>query len=588
VTVKSNPLNRHEVLAAITNRSLLQPIPIIFITILTTLVHIISSVDLGFRDLHIRTPLAIIAILPLFLFIWLAHKFSTEGESRKFSLVIGSYLLGGAVRGAILEESLLYFDVIEVGSFNYRVIAGMAIVTSTTFFVSYTWTNALQAQEVISILHNETTILAQALNDLRKNSLESDRAETKILEERISADLVQALQVGSTDTDLRLNKLIYETIRPLSQDFAQDVKSWQPPKFDQLQYSFSNFWNSIDPIKHLKTPLIGIIAMVGSSIASLLAFLDLRDAIEVIVGVTIALLLSTFLLFRLSSRIFERLKPPLRDLVITLVLLLSAVPAVIAQRLTLSETEDPNVYVIATFFAVPVFGWIILTGSAALALSKTITIKLLTIKSDLKWVIARINLLSWYKKGVISRLLHGPIQNSVQVALLRLKSADENKSGEIISEVIQRIDLALKEILDPKLGVKIERQTLNEITETWKGVADISLRISESCQEALRFDLPAASIVTDLLQEICSNAIRHGQAQKIQISANSVGGAIDIDVVSDNKKSFTTDGQGGLGTQFLNSCSIEWSRKIHGEIFELNLKVPTSYESHLLLSGKNS
>jgi signal transduction histidine kinase len=575
---------RLEFLRAITNKSILRPIPVLSIILLTTLVHVIGSADLGYRNLEIRVPLAVISILPLFIFIKLSQLAQRQNEKLYFALVLFSYFLGGIVRGAIIENLLINTGLLQVTDENFRILAGMMIVTTTCLFVSYSWSMIENARTKINELKFEAEALKNALKVLQENSDESKNDDLQVIHEKISKEILTALQDDNSDLSTRLTSVVYKTIRPLSKDFAQDIRRWQPPEFENIQLSFGNFWASIDPLKHLKTPVVGIIALVISALASLVAFFDLRNAIEAISAVTVTLLITTFILFRVASRFFSELKSPLRDVVITLLFIVVSLPAVMAQRLVLADTDNPNIFVVATIVAIPIVGWLILTGSAALALTRSLTQELTAIRDDIQWAVARINLLNWYRKGLISRLLHGPIQNSVQVALLRLKSADENKSSEIISEVIQRIDRALQEILDPQISAKLERQTLEEISETWKGIAEISLRISQSCQEALRFDPATATIVTDLLQEICSNAIRHSEAKKIQILANFSDGAIDLEVMSDSKNTIQVSGEGGLGTQFLNSCSIEWRREIRDEAFQLSLKVPTSYKSRLMFT----
>lgn len=578
-TQRANP---RTFLSAITNPVILLKWPTLAVIVLTTLVHVVGSVDLGLRDLFIRVPLAVLSLSPLFILLWIVHRLSIKSEPLRVTSVLFAYLLGGALRGIILESSLQASGVLASDFTTYRIFAGMTIVTSTCVLVAFTWTMIDRAQVAIHDLQLETKSLAKALEELRVRVDESDKHEAEMIQERISSELMRAIEVGSTSTQANLERLIREVVRPLSQDFARDIRRWEPHSIENLRLTLRSFWAYIDPIKHLKTPVVGIAALVISSVASLFALFEVRDAIEVIVGALLSYLITSYIIFRLFSRWLTHLRPPLRDLVLTLSFLLISIPAVITQRIALADTDNRNIYVVATLVVTPVFGWMIITGTAAIGLSNELTQKLREIRDELRWVIARINLLSWYRKGVISRLLHGPVQNSLQVAVLRLRSADESETTQIINEVFSRVDTSLKELLDPNISGPLELQTLQSIRETWQSIAEISIEVSESFREACENDLAAASIVTDLVQEICSNAIRHGEASRIDISATQGDGSIFVFIRDNGRSVVQLNKTAGLGTQFLDSCSIEWARSSTHEGNVLSLRVPTQHKFELM------
>jgi two-component sensor histidine kinase len=566
-----------EILRAITNPTLLSKFPLIAIAVLTVLVHLITSIDLGFRDLEIRAPIAFISILPAILLVWIAHRVSGERESLRFVLVLIAYLLGGAIRGALLERLLREVGVLQDDFVSFRIYAGMTIVASTFILVSYTWSTIQQAVLYISDLQVQNKTLTEALGKVREETEVTDREQLKQVQERIREELLKAIQVGPSHLRVSLEKVVNEVVRPLSQDFAREIKNWQPPSTEGLKLTPLLFWSYIDPVKHLRIPVVGITSMIIASIASLLTLLDLQDALQIIVGVSVSLLISSYIVFKLVGQLFRSLNSPLRDLVLTLSFIVMTIPAVFVQRLVLAGTENPDLYVVPTLVITPLFGWVILIGSAALGLSKELPGQLVEIRNDIRWAIARINLLAWYRRGVISRILHGPVQNSIHVAILRMKSADEDQSMEIMNEVISRIETSLREILDPTISPALELQTLESIEETWRNVAEISIDLTEESREAFKGDLASSSIVSDLVQEVCSNAIRHGGAQRINIEVDSKSGSIEILVLDDGTARSDRLNHAGLGSQFLDACSIEWQRRIVDGQNKLALRVPTSH-----------
>jgi hypothetical protein len=573
-----------EILRAVTNPNLLSKFPLIAIAVLTVLVHLITSVDLGFRDFELRAPIALISIAPAILLVWIAHKISGNREPLRFLLVPLAYLLGGAIRGALLEWLLREAGVLQVNFANFRIYAGMAIVASTFILVSYTWSTVQQAIADINELQIQTKNLSDALTKVREETEEADREQVAQVQERISSELFTAVQVEPSNMRASLERVVYDVVRPLSLDFATEIRNWQPPSTQSLQLTPRLFWSYLDPVKHIRIPVVGIVSMITAAIASLFALFDLQDAIEVVVGASITLLISSFVVFRIVGRLFRTLKSPLRDVILTISFIVMTIPTIIVQRLALAGNENPNLYVVPTLVITPLFGWVILIGSAALGVSKDLTGQLIQIRNDIRWAIARINLLTWYRRGVISRILHGPVQNSIQVAILRMKSADDDQNVEIAEEVIARIDAAMKEFLDPEISPELELQALDSIEETWRSVAEISIELTEACRAALTDDLPASSIVSDLVQEVCSNAIRHGGAKRIGIKADAYDGSVEIMVLDDGTARGDRVNQTGLGTQFLDACSIEWLREIVDGQNKLSLRVPTSH-GHTLTSN---
>lgn len=571
--------NLKDVLDAVTTRSLLKPVPVLAVTVLSTLVHLITSVDLGFGDLLVRTLVAVVSVIPLFICILLAHRLSFNKKGLIYIFVPLSYLIGGSLRGALLETLLIATSVLEEDFTSYRIYAGVLIITTTCSIMAFAWAMAERAGNIVINLQNETQDLETALQELRSKSIDFDNEDVVRIKEVIEKELIKVADIESTELQDNLKALVDEMVKPLSVDFSKEIKEWKSPKFDSSKLTFAGFWKLIDPINQLPTPIVSLIALVTSSIASVFTFLDLRTALELILGVSIAAFISTKIAYLIIRRWYKELKGIKRDFSITLIFFLIAVPPAYVQTLVLADTDDPRIYVAATLLIAPLFGWLIVIGSAALGLQREVRSELLKIRDDLKWVVSRINLLSWYRRGVISRLLHGPIQNSIQVALLRLKSADEDQSEAIVREVIARIDNSIQAVLNPSISIRDEMLSLNSIQEVWGSVASISLDFDEVSKTALEQDVATFTIVTDLIHEICSNSIRHGQARQLSIRLRADMGVVDITVTDDGNFVGEIDSSSGLGAKFLEACSMSWSRTRVTNQNILNLQVPTTFGS---------
>ncbi|MEN9923710.1 MAG: hypothetical protein RIS09_1224, partial [Actinomycetota bacterium] len=174
----------------------------------------------------------------------------------------------------------------------------------------------------------------------------------------------------------------------------------------------------------------------------------------------------------------------------------------------------------------------------------------------------RINLLSWYQQGIISRLLHGPIQNSIQVGLIKIQSTTStDDQNEILGEVLQRIDEAIREVTNESNSSSLETEALAKIPDIWAGVAQIQVILPDDCRVRLMHDVAALSITVDLVHEVCSNAIRHGAATEIAITLNSSADTLVIQG-SDNGNSYVPHtNPDGLGAYFIDSCTVTYERE---------------------------
>lgn len=560
----------------ITNPRLLSKSPLLIITALTSFVHLTTSVDLGFRDLHIRLPVSILSVTPLFITVWFAHLLGRRSKRTRYLVVPISYFLGGGLRGAFLEFLLRETGVLEEDFRAYRIFAGIAIVSTTCLIVSFTWTRSVEARKRITELQLETSELTLALEALRTRVVSENDVELLKIKDRIRQELLQAIHIDISEVRSSLEKLVNGIIKPLSLEFSREVSQWNPPSKAELDLSFKRFWMSLDPIEHLRTPVIAVVVLVFSTMASLFAFFSPRDAIEVILGVSIALLIASRLSFNLLGPTLRILATPSREILITMVFIGVSIPMVFVQRIALSGTSNPDIYAAATLIITPVFAWVIITGSAAFSLASNLNKQLKDVRDHLVWVIARINLLNWYQKGVVSRLLHGPVQNGIQVGLLRLRSADEVEANGIVQDVLARVDNALKDVLKPQISGPLALRALENLSEDWKGIADISLHLDDSFRLVLSDDIPAGAIVVDLIHELCSNSIRHGGARRIDIAAECSKNVVEVTLRDDGQSISASQVSRGLGSRFLDSCTVDWNRSISDKGNFLSLSVPTT------------
>lgn len=559
-----------------TDKSILQPAPVIAIVALTTFIHVMTSVDLGFVRIETRIPIAALSVLPLFGLIYLAQVIVTRVPTLQIPILLTAYSLGGLIRGEILQAALIRFNVLTSSSVSFRVVSGIIVVGISALVIGFVWTTVVNARLRLEQLGNQTRALTDALSQIRLATTAKQINFTLSFANQIKEQLSR-ISNSSNETDQQeLDSLIKDVIKPLSKDYAQNVSRYQVAQVTS-KVTLRDVWFSIDPIKHLPAPAFAalMVSLAGSS--SFIAIFGLRNAIELTVSVSLVLVSCMFIGFGLAKQRLPNLKPPIRDIVITLGFLVISIPPALITIWALADTPNPTAYVLPGLIMLPVFGWLTMTGNAAWQRLKDLTVQLESVQRKLKWSIARLNLLSWYYQGVASRLLHGPIQNSVQVAAIRLgniHNLDERQS--LFNEVLTRIETAVKGVLNQTSMGDYELAALSEVIATWQGVANIELLITAECQRALIADPPCASITVDLVQEYCSNSIRHGGSRQLEISLDLAEDTLAISILKDVRTINQISTKSGLGSEFISSVTIETEYFSQDHREQLRVLVPIS------------
>jgi anti-sigma regulatory factor (Ser/Thr protein kinase) len=78
----------------------------------------------------------------------------------------------------------------------------------------------------------------------------------------------------------------------------------------------------------------------------------------------------------------------------------------------------------------------------------------------------------------------------------------------------------------------------------------------------------------DLVQEVCSNAIRHGGARQMTVVCSLAPMVINIHIADDGSPVSGLTTQSGLGTRFLDSCAVYWTRAREGNTNALVMAIP--------------
>ena len=545
-------------------------------TVMSILLHIFASYDLGYSALVYRFVISAISVLPLFALIWLTHKLPVKSQYQRVTLVLLSYVLGGALRGFTLSVLLDIAGLVDISRWLGRIGSSAISMGVTIAILTYVWSTFAKHTSALAELRTEAIQLKEALEQIEIEKEAEALQQIGTVSSQIVSELerIQLHPLSEQVTDIE--RVIDEVVRPLSREYAIGIKKWIPQPSEN---ETSKVWQSLsklDPVAYMPSPIF-VLAVGLTPFPIAYSMYGLENALQVSLFSALALMPSLYIGFKIARKYVPKLKSPWREIFFTFLMELVAIPGSAATYLALVDTPQPETFIFSGLITLPIYAWVLSIGGALLEDLKSKKRELKDVKRNLNWVIARINLLSWYNRGIVSRLLHGPIQNSLHATLIRLKNSDPSSViDQIIRELQERIR-SVEPITEPDYEiVSNHKNAFEDIPRLWSGISEVAIFTTPNALRALDQDPPGSAIVIDLCNEVCSNAIRHGKANYIEIQIDAKPGVIKIAERDDGSK--PPEGKGvGLGTEFLDNCSISWKTEQEDDGNKLKVSLPTTW-----------
>ena len=558
--------------------------PVIASTIFASItIQIFGSPDLENTLFFFRILTATAAVIPMFLLIAIVQVIPFINKRVRISAVLFSYILGGALRGLSVIIFLEGSNILEDGNKWFRVPTSALIMSVEVSLATFASSNFRRHRDSAQNLREESKHLHRILSQLSREN----KATTLRQIQQISTSIVQQLRsitLSTTNSEVDdLQKILKSYIKPLAKSHSVETLDLTISKDEVGDKSNKAKWRDFNLIENLPSVWWNIIAaLMPFPTAS--HFFGLKNAVIHSLFVFVILVPSTWLLHKALKEYAKSLRSPWRELLITLGYFLVALAAAIASYTSLYNSSNPNFYTVTTFLIYPLFSWAITIGISLQGHIIEQETRMKKVRDDLAWAVARVNLIDWFNKGLIARLLHGPIQNSLQAASIRLQESSSKETERVIEELSLRMNeiapmIEAETFMAPDLS-----KSLGELIELWTDLAKIQINIDQSVQIQLEQDPPAAYITIDVCQEICSNAIRHANTRAIEIDIFSSDREITISMIDDGNPRIGNIGF-GIGTEFLSTCSINWRYlRTSNSKNLLEIVIPTEQEKSQTLS----
>jgi signal transduction histidine kinase len=532
--------------------------PVIASSIFASIViQIFGSPDLENTLILFRTLTAAAGVIPMFVLIAVVQILPFKNKRFRIATVLLSYIAGGALRGLAVVTFLEGSKILEDGNKWFRIPTSAVMLSVEVALATFASANFRRHRERAQNFRDESRKLHEVLSQLGRES----KAGTLRKIQQISTDIVQQLrsiQLNTTKTEVvEIQKILNDYIKPLSKSHAPEALKLKISESDINSASDKAIWKDFNLIGNLPSVWWNIIAAL-MPFPTALHFFGQKMAVMHSLYIFVVLVPCTWLLQTALRKFGTKLVMPWRELLITAGYFAIALTASLASYVALQDSDNPSFYAVTTLLIYPLFTWAITIGVALQSQVVSQELKMRRMRDDLAWAVARVNLLDWFNQGLISRLLHGPIQNSLQAASIRLQESPASQNAErVIEELSQRMNEIAPLIQEETFMAPDISKALGELTELWADLAIIEVLLEQSVQIKLEQDVPAAYITLDICQEICSNAIRHAKARKIEINITASDKAITISMIDDGEPR-KQNSEFGIGTEFLTTCSIDW------------------------------
>jgi len=556
------------------SKAITRPV-VIVCSILSVLIHLAPSGGTVYGNIFMRILVAIIAYLPGLAIVIIFFKISERFINNKLriALRITSYILGGAMRGLFLSVSFYWLDMADALNLMFRIPAsaipfGFAMATATYAFSATEESRA----RVYSLLNleeelKEITVLSKKKEfDLRDHLLNK-------LKDNIKSQLIKIQSISHSVTVEELQTLSDEIVRPLSHELARRVPVWEGANKLPVKIKWRKTLTQIQPVFALKPMPVATLSNL-TALTAFIYFFGLTTAIPLIICTSTLLYLSISLMRKLVIRLQNINNLIIRFIFITFLLLTASLPTGFVGDLIITDPLFNSFVLHAGLIVVPIFGWFIAIGGAAQFESDRLEYQYQQRISQLTWLRARFNLVNWYEQGKLARILHGPVQSSINKAIIKLNTQENEVNTSVIDDLRYELHKILaSEAVDVEL-LKDFDQICQDFAFTWKELCQIDFAISPNAKTALTIDQICASITWNVIHDCCHNATKHGEAKWISVRIDDpVKDIIEIEI-RDNGTEYKFKPIPGLGSNLLDACALNWNRERTGTQTVLKAQFP--------------
>lgn len=497
-----------------------------------------------------------IALTPLIPALVIKRRKNKNGQQQPWFNIIFCSLFFGFKNVSMLFITPI-FGIIEDGIPAFRFIGGLTIGFFVLALYANVVGNRLEREASLAKLR-ETEADLLAFREAAFEQLEEESREAALNTSNVLSPQLENLQKSVAESkDIitlanRMRDFIRLELRPFSQKLAleavtlsRDTKAqdtyrdYEPIVKVNISKSI-RVWNSILPV-----PIV--IYLMSSFIVPNATAMD----IMYVAALNVAMMFSIKLLtLRMSS-----LKEIPAFVVVTCIAFISGIPGFFA--LYQIPNEDGVAELLPTFLIM--HGWSVIAASQAhiLDLKQSMIETQLTIVVD---ELARENKLyqqkTWLARHGWYLLLHGVVQPALTSASIRVGSS-KLLTSEIRDHVIEDLQRALDALQQGHSQNQPIELSVSEISSVWEGICEIEFTLTKEVKEVAANNSVVSQVLNEILKEVISNGVRHGQATSIEVSVQLLNPNDLMVLVTNDGLKPTREKIESVGSRMLDAICLE-------------------------------
>lgn len=356
---------------------------------------------------------------------------------------------------------------------------------------------------------------------------------------------------------LLIQSFIEEKLRPLSHDLWRQQKI-NPPKLHYVRNLFRVTFVTKSQFGYAILPSF-VFGFVGASTFESFSFAWRHSLLHLVIQVIV---------FLGYEYLYERVNSLRKYLNISAIFLCVSIPYAV-DPLFLANYPSSSANSAAEIVAA---GWFLLLSlTFSIAKSQTdfrkdlINSLLIDLENSLP-----VNNKDSELAGKYARYLHGDIQSTLSSTQMQLQQASEKDDLTLGKSSIEKLASVLRrDHHDYVIGEAISPiSKFQQIIDAWDGIATISIDVDEG-----PFSDAAFLKVAEVIEELVSNAIRHGGATEINVQIMSREN--DARVIFRENGKRLEKGRKGLGSSLLKESTLQMSLERDGSYNILEFIVPT-------------
>jgi hypothetical protein len=470
-----------------------------------------------------------------------------------FNIIISSLFFG------LKNLSMLYvtplFGIADEGVPAFRFIGGLLLGFTLLVLFTNVAGNRLQRESNLAKLQEiEAELLS--FRNAALEQLEDENREAALKTFKVLSPQLENLQVAvknSNDIVNLANKVINFIrleLRPFDESLTIEARNLSNPNpaavprpEPEVKVNLAKsirIWNSFVPL-----PLLFFLTAIFAVPKA--TPLDILGMCSVFVG--------ALLLFKIVSLRLPNLSIVNAFIATTVIAFLAGLPGFFWLYQIPNESGVPEL--LPSFLVMQ--GWSVIAASQAHILDLGQS----RVEDDLNVAIAdlsRENKLfeqkAWLARHGWYLLVHGVVQPALTTASIRASASKEitpQVKDQILSDLQRAMD-ALKESRSVQHPVDV---SISEIKSVWNGICDIHIFLTPFANQTLKNDQIASDILNEILKEVVSNAVRHGNATNISGEISMKDSRTISVLISNDGLKPTKEKIESVGSKMLDAVCLE-------------------------------